>query len=149
MRHVAPLFLVPARGLGVCLSVMMILGSPFADFRFDWPPSAELFISRSPMALYLFGWFLLPYYLARPKILWWILFLSLLVASAILVKSGAEIFAFYSAREAPGRPVILFLISLAVATCVMQPIAVGLSRYFRSKKEPNQSSHPMPLTRHG
>jgi hypothetical protein len=90
MRDVAPLFLVPARGLGVCLAVMMILGSPFADFRFDWPPPAELFISRSPMALYLFGWFLLPYFFVRPKILWWILFLPLLVASVILVNDRGQ-----------------------------------------------------------
>jgi hypothetical protein len=125
---------------------MMILGSPFADFRFDWPPPAELFISRSPMALYLFGWFLLPYFFVRPKSLWWILFLPLLVASAILVKSGVEIFVFYSARATPGRPVTLFLITLSVVTCAVQPIAVGLSRYFRSKKEPNQALEPTAMS---
>jgi len=134
MRGVAPFLLLAVRILGACLAVMMILLIPVVTFRFGWPPEAELFISRWPMVLYLFGWFLIPYYSVRPTVIWMVLFLPLIVASSILVKSGVSIYEHYQALPTSDQSLTLFLITLSIITCAMQPIAVGVSRAFRSKK---------------
>jgi hypothetical protein len=131
------------RCLGVCLAIFMIIGSPLSGFVFHVQPDAEVFISRWPTALYLFGWFLLPYSLVRPKAAWGVLFLGLIVASAILVESAISIFKFYGARQSSGRETALFLISLSAFACVVQPLSVVLARYLRrTREEPNHFPQP-------
>ena len=128
MRVVLPISFFFLRVLGVCLAIMMILGSLLPDFGFGSPPNAQLFISRWPMALYLFVWFLLPFFKLRSNVLFCLAFCGLVAASVVLVKSGFSIFASYSSLPTANQPTTLFLIGLSVVTCATQPLAVGLSR---------------------
>ena len=151
IRDVANVICMLLRFLGVGLAILMILGSPFAvasSFWMGWP-DAQLFISRWHNALLLFGWFLVPYSRIRPRLLWGLFFVVLLVASMILVGSAVLIYRFYSglyvepAWSPAQRQETLFLISLSLFACACQPLAVCAVRYFGlSFLVPNKSVQP-------
>jgi len=128
---------------GVCLAIAMILQSPFAMWRFDHPPEATRFITGAPVAFYLFGWFLLPFSVLKPKAIWWFCFIGLSLACAVLLVCYASILAAHVRSRDTAS---FFLDGICAAVAIAQPAAVGWSRYlgFRSK-EPNKALEPTTM----
>jgi hypothetical protein len=134
MRNIARIVCILLRFLGVWLAINMVLACPFYDlFWITLKPEANRFISVWPNALFLFGWFLVPYSRIRPRLIWTLFFVALSISSYILVTSALDIYKYYSAytSTSPDRELTLFLIGLSLFTCVSQPLAVWVARYFQ------------------
>ena len=134
MREFATILSFAIRFLGIGLALFMILGSMIPDLPMEMVPSrpdAMKLIGEPPSSFLLFGWFLLPYSVARPKWLFFPIVVALTFASAVLVISASGIFSFYSARELPAGDSTLFLIGLSLCTCALQPVAVITTRWYR------------------
>jgi hypothetical protein len=128
MRDFAIWLCLYVRVPGVLLALLMIAFGWLGEFPFSFRPEAEIFISRR--SLYLFVWFLLPYFLFRRTAVWIVLVSCLVAASAILVKSGFSVYAFYSkSAPTPAREMAVFQIIAAIVTCAAQPLAVCAGRF--------------------
>jgi hypothetical protein len=112
----------------------MILGSVVLGFSMAMAarPEALKFIGEPPNSFLLFGSFLLPYSLLRPKYIYLPFFLLLVVASVILVNSAVKIRTHYAELEMPSGDLAVFLIGLSLVTCALQPFAVIAARLCRS-----------------
>jgi hypothetical protein len=148
MRDSALMLSFAIRFLGVGLGLLVILGSLIPDLPMEMAPArphAMKLIGEPPSSFLLFGWFLLPYSLAKSKWFFWPFALALTIASAVSVISASEIFSFYRARQLPAGDPTLGLIGLSLGTCILQPVAVITARWCRlqtPKAEPTGTGQP-------
>ena len=120
------------RFIGVLLGLIVIIGgalTPIVPVEIAVPTSeAQEAITRPPNSLFLFGVFLIPFWMLRPGWLFWPAAVALTISSVLLVLASIAIFRFHLAHVQTWAPSHLEEIAFSGLVSGLQPVAVLMAR---------------------